>query len=511
MLISALWCWTDAEVRRLQPLLNLASRPVIAERSLTLDYSNVFVAFFMTVKCGRDVLVTLSTLCAILSMALQPLSGALFTVQEVWWVQPVTTVSSIKRVGLSQAASFLDMTSFQAASSFASADVMYNISSPPFVSGGYTVAEFELPDVVNGTVYTNRSAILNQASCVAPDSIAQTNEISAPLIWHNTALFGQCEYRWTVESNATYLYGLAPGNFVGCGQDLQSVPVQYRPVLFWFFKYGEQPRASMVLCTPHVTSIQASVAIDVAARTTDVVPLPASPDDSSVADIGSFTYNGIFFDESALDETALARLQAIQQQLPGAIFEAARNKDPFLMQTFINYGFTALTRDIYTTYLSLVAKSVYFVDDDDDAQVSVRVGTICSRLFLVPLAACLLALVMGSLTVFGSILHVYHLKARRGLVIPPHFGTLSAAIWLAAQTDLMRSLAEDSVGPEKIGSVLSGLRFYIDKRAWRIFSVPDDRPRKDHWMGRCVARLRRMTAALFSRKAAAVGEPVLSV
>lgn len=173
----------------------------------------MFVAFFLTVKWGRDVLVTLSTLCAILSMALQPLSGALFTVREVWWVQPsasavpsrvtyrtltakittATTVSSMKRVGLNQATNFLDMTcmrdsypprrcsdvspnpAFQAASSFASADVMYNISSPPFVSGGYTVAEFEvsathhcpvydahaypliqLPDVVNGTVYANR-------------------------------------------------------------------------------------------------------------------------------------------------------------------------------------------------------------------------------------------------------------------------------------------------------------------------------------------------------------------
>lgn len=83
------------------------------------------------------------------------------------------------------------LVAFQAASSFASADVMYNISSPPFVFGGYTVAEFEvsathccpvydthtyaftqLPDVVNGTVYANRSAILNQASCVAPDSVS---------------------------------------------------------------------------------------------------------------------------------------------------------------------------------------------------------------------------------------------------------------------------------------------------------------------------------------------------
>lgn len=111
----------------------------------------------------------------------------------------------------------------------------------------------------------------------------------------------------------------------------------------------------------------------------------------------------------------------------------------------------------------------------------------------------------------GTALHVFHFRARRGLVIPPHFGTLSAAIWLTSQTDLGRALAEDSVGPEKIASVLSGLRFYIDKRVWRIFSVPDDRPRKDHWMGRCVARLRRMTAALFSRKAVAVGESVLSV
>ncbi len=144
---------------------------------------------------------------------------------------------------------------------------------------------------------------------------------------------------------------MAPGNFVGCDEDFGSVPVQFRPVMFWFFMYGAQPAASIVLCTPHATSQQVSVTIDLATRATNAMPLHTSPDDTSVADIGSFAYNGIFFDEAALDETALARLQAIQQQLPGAIFEAARNKDPLSMQTFVDIDFAALTQGVYVSEL----------------------------------------------------------------------------------------------------------------------------------------------------------------
>lgn len=107
------------------------------------------------------------------------------------------------------------------------------------------------------------------------------------------------------------------------------------------------------MCTPRAFAQNVSVAIDLATNATAVTPLQSFPDDTSVADLGPFSYNGVFFPEDGLDETVLARLQGIQQQLPGAVFEAARTKDPLLQDTFSGDGFTRLAQDVYVSPLSL--------------------------------------------------------------------------------------------------------------------------------------------------------------
>ncbi|KAI0827103.1 hypothetical protein BC628DRAFT_1338523 [Trametes gibbosa] len=458
-----------------QPLVNLGrpdSQP--AERTILLDYTryNIFVACFKSMFRG-DGLVFLGTVLSILTLTLQPLAGALLAVREVFWIGPNITVNSLARIGLNKATDFMDLTSFQAASSFASADVIFNIGPPPFVSRGYTVAEFKLPEGTNGTVYVHsRPAVLSQAACVIADGLEMVNDIDKPLVWHNTAFFGQCERTWIVESNATYLYGVVPASFTGCGEDFDGIPLQYRPILFWFFAYKPQPMASVIMCTPHASGQNVSVAIDLATHAVDVTPLQNSPDDASVANIGPFAYNGVFFDEN-LDQTAIARQEAIQQQLPGAILEAAKTKDPLLNSTFVFDGFTDLAQDVYTTYLSLIAKSIYFVDDQ--SPISVRVGANCRRLFLV--------------------------YARAGIPLPPHLGTLGAAIWLTAQTDVVYALAEKSVGPDKIAETLKGYRYRIHKPTGRIFREVDrNDARAPSWktrgrVGRWWAAVQRWAAA----------------
>ncbi|KAH9852461.1 hypothetical protein C2E23DRAFT_181525 [Lenzites betulinus] len=473
IVFSATVSWTESEVRRLQPLVNLG-RPDgrLPHQTLLLDYTqyNPFVACCKSVF-RRDGLVWLGTALYILTLTLQPLTGALFTVRDVFWIGPDIVVNSTARIGVNRVANFMDLTAFQSAASFASADVMYNVGSPPFASGGYTVAEFELPEGTNGTVYaSSRPAVLSQAACVAPDSVAMTHDINMPFIWHHTANFGLCEQTWTVESNATYLYGVTPAGFTGCGESFDGIPLQYRPVLFWFFALKPSPMASAVMCTPHASGQNVGVAIDLATRAMDVTPLQNSPDDASVANIGPFVYNGVFFDGD-LDEAASVRADAIQQLLPGAILEAAKMKDPLLTSTFFGNGTTGLAQDVYTTYLSLIAKSIYFVDDQ--SQISVRVGANCRRLFLVPIAAGFLVGVLGLLSIGTTVLFFCHKSARAGLPLPPHLGTLGAAIWLTAQTDVALALADRSVGPDKLAHALAGHRYRIHKRTGRIFGVVD--------------------------------------
>ncbi|KAI0646463.1 hypothetical protein C8Q79DRAFT_671695 [Trametes meyenii] len=463
----------DTEVRKLQPLINLLGRdPAHADRTLLLNcgQQNVFLTFARSLF-WENLYVMATTACVIVTFAFQPLAGTLISVQDIWWIGSHVSVNSLAKIGLARVEDFLDMTEFQAASSFASADVMYNVSSPPFISNGYTVAEFELPDSgVNDTVYANRSAVLSQASCAVPDSLAMVRVESSPTLWHNTVLFGQCSYTWTVDSNATYLYGVAPAAFTDCRQDFASVPLQYRPVFFWFFTYKPDPIAALVLCTPHASGQPVSVALDLATGATAVTPLQNSPSDADTANVGAFAYNGVFFDETILDQTALARLQAIQQQLPGAVFEAARTRNPTLLREFSARGFRDLAQDVYSTYLSLVAKIVYFVEDDET--IAVRVGSECKRFFVVGTVAHLLA---AAFTVIAACTFGLAYGLRRTLPvlpIPPRLGTLGAAIWLTAQTDIALSLGDDAVDARHFAERLSGHRYFLDRESGRIMSVP---------------------------------------
>ncbi|KAL7284082.1 hypothetical protein ACG7TL_001362 [Trametes sanguinea] len=57
-------------------------------------------------------------------------------------------------------------------------------------------------------------------------------------------------------------------------------------------------------------------------------------------------------------------------------------------------------------------------------------------------------------------------------------GTLSAAIWLTAQTDIALALADDEVTPDKIEERLSGHRYFIHNESGRILRLPDPQGRK---------------------------------
>ncbi|KAI0827119.1 hypothetical protein BC628DRAFT_1418705 [Trametes gibbosa] len=431
MSFSSLLTWTDMEVRRLQPLINLAilDKTSSPERTLLLDYTT---------------------------------NNALFTVRNVWCVGPDVIVASLSKVGPNQAANFMDLISFQAASSFASAHTIYDIGPGPFVSGDFTIAEFKLPDRTNGTVYAERPAVYTQVACATPDSLVPVHAQNAHETGLNfTAFFGECNYTLAIESSdAQYTYGMAPAIFKDCMQDFSDIPLQYLPVLFWFFMSEPEPMASVTMCTPHALGQNVSVVVDLATKAMNVTVQQDSPEDADVANIGSFAYNGVFFNEDSLDRTALSRLKAIQQQLPGAVFEAARAKDPLLEATFVNQGFLELAHDVYTTYLTLVAKSVYFVPDEGSLTVSI--GFSCRRRFLVPAAATILIMVLAILLFVGFALHVKHWNARKDAHILPCLGTLAAAMWLAY--DIIKksnkgrvcplSLAKSNFGVDEIAKIL---------------------------------------------------------
>ncbi|KAI0711343.1 hypothetical protein C8Q76DRAFT_809377 [Earliella scabrosa] len=394
---------------------------------------------------------------------LQSFSSSIVDVQDQWWVNPATNVSRYTTLTDHAGDHFMDMVAFQGASGFATAQVLFDIGPAPFVTtDGYTVEMFELPTGSNGTLYTNVSGVFNQATCSSPTNFQMSRD-RATLIWHNTVWFDECEFSWSVQNVSAALFGVdILSDTPGC--NYSGIPLQHRPVVFWYFSFKSQAFLSAVQCTPKVHAGVLNVAVDLASHQTSRL----SFDDSTTASIGDVqnqAYNGLFFNDGVLDPVASGRLQSIRQQLPSAVFQAAKAKDPNLGQTFVYYGFTEITSEVYNTYLSLIAKSLYFVDSEDS--ISVRVGENCLRLVLVPVAVHLLVLSMVVLACVTLAVGIEHWKIRGRFVIPPRFGTIATAAWLSRDPELQFALQQayrsgDFVEPFK------GYRFLLDDQTGRI-------------------------------------------
>lgn len=89
MIIVALWAWTDVDIKRMQPYIDLAYGNAPASRTLLLDYSTKHPALvsYFALKWNHWI-VALSSLMVLVGLALQPLAASLFTVKDIWWDGP---------------------------------------------------------------------------------------------------------------------------------------------------------------------------------------------------------------------------------------------------------------------------------------------------------------------------------------------------------------------------------------------------------------------------------------
>ena len=128
-------------------------------------------------------------------------------------------------------------------------------------------------------------------------------------------------------------------------QTFAGEPLQYRPVVFYFLSgLAANPLHSVVMCTPSVAVSAVSVAVDLSSNATAVL---AAADETPPANITRSVYNALFFEPDTLGPTAAARLQGVQQQLPSAVFQAAKAREPDLALLFAGGMFPNITADIY--------------------------------------------------------------------------------------------------------------------------------------------------------------------
>jgi hypothetical protein len=478
MILVALWAWTDIEIKKMQPYVDLVHGDSPPQRSLLLDYtrSNNFVVWTHAAH-NRHYLVVLTTLMVLVTLSFQPLAGALLVVRDTWWQMPDQTVNNIAHLGLNQNSNFQDLTSFLSAAGFASASVLYNVSNPSFIFEAYTVAPFEVPSAseipTNGTtLFANTTALKSDPGC----QTANVNKIqNGDGSWNNSISVQGCSLNWVVNHTAEVIFGV---NATNCS----TAAPQFSPVAFWFFQYDPTVLASASVCFPSFALFDVEVSYDVASQSlnnvTELGPFTSSSNFSSAAGnitgppLNGTAYNGIEFNLSNPDPFILARQAAIQLQMPAAILQKAQTSSAGLNASFTSNAFLRLSTMVYTTYLTLLAQQVYFIPATNELN-TIQIKTIIERLFLSDVAVHLLAVAMILVAFFGTIAQLFHRFDRRDLRLQHEPGTIASAVSIGGQTG-MGALLAGRQNQKDIDEVLSNKKFRIDPATMKIFMEGED-------------------------------------
>ena len=296
-------------------------------------------------------------------------------------------------------------------------------------------AQLPLDIATNGTVSANTTAILSDPGCRGPDQVSsletffylrdtehwqqsvQMSQHTDGTGWTNSATFSGCTYSWTVDKSSQHLFGAQ----VMTPCSAFNTTVEFMPVIFWFFTYEPTAMASVTMCAPSIALHNVAVTVDLSTSNLtsvqtlgNVVPgqgnFTQHAGNLTGAPLNGQAYNGLNWTQSQLvaDPFVNMRAQAIQLQLPAAVFQNAVQSQEGLAAAFVNNAFADLSATVYVSvfrnfsgglfkasasllivffvgggqrsYLAMLAKLVYLVDTSD--AINVRVQSIEKRLWM---------------------------------------------------------------------------------------------------------------------------------
>ncbi|KAF9442402.1 hypothetical protein P691DRAFT_765259 [Macrolepiota fuliginosa MF-IS2] len=149
-------------------------------------------------------------------------------------------------------------------------------------------------------------------------------------------------------------------------------------------------------------------------------------------------YNGVNFSLVDPDEFFAARLAALKLQLPAAVYQAALQSPAGPTGSMDPDQYVSLVTQVYTTYLALVARTVYFLPNQEP--MIVEVMSPWKRVWLNDIAVHFLAAEMMLLGVFATLVQLFHRYGRCKLRLKHEPGTIASAVSIAAQTGIGGSL-----------------------------------------------------------------------
>jgi len=121
---------------------------------------------------------------------------------------------------------------------------------------------------------------------------------------------------------------------------------------------------------------------------------------------------------------------------------------------------------VYTTYLKLIAKSVYFLPTPG-ATIPVQVKSVQKRLWLSPIAVHIEVVALFIVAIVGGYIQIVHRYGRLNLNLLHEPGTIASAVSIGARTNLAHLLD----GRQQQGDFIKALhnkKFRIDPRTMKI-------------------------------------------
>ncbi|THH17320.1 hypothetical protein EW146_g3465 [Bondarzewia mesenterica] len=468
VIVVGLWSWAFTEFKQLVPLMELADGHCSAERSLLLDYNGYhpFIAFFKALR-KKHWVVGLTSLIATLALFFSSLSSALLSVQDRWILSPDASVTNLQAIGLNQNQQFQDLTSFLVASGFAAAQGVYKFRDAPFVHDGYTEVS------TNGSVSVNTTAVYSKPVCRGPDQNVTMVQHLDESGWNNSAIFDGCTYSWSVSKTTKYLFGSQV--ISSCAAFPQDEDL--RPAMVWIFSYEPFPRASVTMCTPTIALWNVAVSVDLSSQNlTEVTPLNRlaysgenfTPLVANLTDqLGGHAYNGLAWPQSQLvsDPFVLERANAIQLQIPASVFQLALQSPGGLQGAFDNNLFPELSAMIYTTYLTMLAKLVYFVEINQPIEAQIHVFS--KRIVMSTIPAWLLIAAICMLLLSNCWIRFKYIPDKPELQLPCRPGTLASS-GLLTSSPQMAKLYNTWRGSTKLKTIFEGKTFSLDQERMKI-------------------------------------------
>ncbi|TFY67392.1 hypothetical protein EVJ58_g1660 [Rhodofomes roseus] len=431
----------------------------------------------------RHWLVFVSLMTIFVASFMQPLAGSVFTLATPEHRQENTSEVVLRsQRGLGLVSTYGNLNAFSSAAGFTDSKVYQGLPDPPFVAGEWAIAQFETKDAA-AAVEAEVVGIATQTNCSAPTTSSLTN-LSNPLIpqfQFSASLSDGCTGRVQFNpDDSNQQYGVVQVDSASCGLD-NITDTQLLPVMFWFFHstLGGQgqnvTRAKGVVCRPmmKIQTVLATVNISTAALTS-INPLANVSDTNNNITgqpLNGRPLNGVIFPPT--NNTFVgSRGLTISMGLPGTIYRNASltpSFDDFFEDS--STSFLSLTSSVYSTYLSVIAKTVYFVP----AEFSIKADLInhLPRLVVEPLAAHGLAAVLLTVGIVGMIVHLLHRHARRDLYLTAPPGSIGASMALAFHAGFGASLTPYDDG-ESIGRKLRSMRFSMDRRTGAILAEEID-------------------------------------